>query len=260
MVEALMNEQQASKTKAGEPNQTFDRVGFFSLKTDDGWMVFFRPHLCLELLPEWKVKKGDLSAKMTAWQAFTEGVGQGIKLCGELDAVTAEFTCLYCHELLEAGYTVHWRARAKFRLNDGSVVGPAVAVFMMHTEERDGLRTKRMDAENREAIELGNKMNFTRNGIRVTVTKLEYGILSGGPVYDAMLSDRRADEVEDVLLEEEIASIQRSAARQKRLLEACVEAENKLRASPAFQMLSRAAQRKAIDELREQSGVPRDAG
>ena len=178
-----------------ESEITLKRIGYVALQAKGGWRVFFRPHLCLRRLAGWRERvEVPLREEGMVEHSFEHGFHHGTKLMDQVEIATAEFSDAFVSKLIAAGFTVRWKAYPEeVALPGGATVGPGVAVWIVG---KGGLSAH--DSE-REAISLGNAMNFCRGDYWVEVERLEYGIVSGGPLHEAVVQGGvdQADSVAD---------------------------------------------------------------
>ena len=158
--------------------------------------AFFRPTLELHFNPN-EQQSGELPT--TIADAYKVGFDRASEFPKEMLKVALLFCDAFVARLTDAGFRIGWHfIPGVLALKSGTLVGPGVAVYLKRKRAEDG--SEDLLGE-REAIALGNAMNFVRNGVKVCITKLQVGIASGGLIQEAVLAIERG---EDRLLSEQL--------------------------------------------------------
>lgn len=165
-----------------------DRFGFRTFVTPDGWQVFFRVLVHLAI-PSASATKLGFARQESEPDSFTQGACAYERFRNNLEDLAADFCVEYANKLYKRGFRLCYQERRRQVLKDGTTVGPGVAVYQVYPSDDKGREIEKLDVNNVEAIAFGNAMNYSRDGVRVTVKSLEFGIISGGPIYEAVVED-----------------------------------------------------------------------
>ena len=156
--------------------------------TQYGWQGFLRLHLVLRCKP-----KEDIPIPASIPDAYREGYNSCSDNMHRKTMAALDFSTKFIAALTKVGYSVGWFFVDKaVRLRNGNTVGPGVAVHLLKPDAKSGKKV--VDIGEQSAIALGNALGYCQDGVQVSLNDLEVGILSGGPIYEALLEHESGDD------------------------------------------------------------------
>lgn len=150
-----------------------------------GWTILFRPIVEVDV-PIPKVSEAELPELLKNEEPvslFSSGYQSLERFNARVQSVVEEFAQDFFKAMQAQGIRVGWRLMTDYTFGDGEKQPLGVAVHL----HRNGEFV--LDSE---AVEIGNKVNFSKDGCRITVKAIEYGILAGGEIYKVLEANPKA--------------------------------------------------------------------